>query len=116
VAYLSDGEVYVRPFPGPGGKWQISSGATENDSGPRWRRDGKEISYVSSKGELMSVPVQTGPVFRAGVPRPLFELRNADYDVEPGGQRFLVSVPIQTQESLPINVVVNWTSEIPHAK
>jgi Tol biopolymer transport system component len=30
-------EVYVRPFPGPGGKWQISTGSG-ND--PKWSRNG----------------------------------------------------------------------------
>src|SRR4029077_15422640 len=48
VAYQSDEsgkyEVYVAPFPGPAGKWQISTAGGTN---PRWRRDGTEIFYMA---------------------------------------------------------------------
>src|SRR6266550_7978847 len=49
VAYVSSDsgkdEVYVAPFPGPGGRVQVSSGG---GSQPRWRRDGRELFYLSS--------------------------------------------------------------------
>jgi Tol biopolymer transport system component len=35
-------EVYVRPFPGPGGKWQISTGGGLL---PIWSRNGRELFY-----------------------------------------------------------------------
>src|SRR4029077_12600233 len=45
LAYASDEsgryEIYVQPFPGPGGKWQIS---TEGGREPVWARDG-ELFY-----------------------------------------------------------------------
>ena len=47
-------EIYVVPFPGPGGKYQIS---TNGGYQPRWRRDGKELFYVTRDGQLMSAPV-----------------------------------------------------------
>ena len=37
-------EVFVAPFPGPGGKWQVS---TAGGFEPRWRRDGKELFYIA---------------------------------------------------------------------
>ena len=57
VAYLSlesgRSEIYVRPFPGPGGKWQIS---TEGGVAPRWARNGRELFYASSpNGQLMVI-------------------------------------------------------------
>ncbi len=44
IAYHSNesgkNEIFIRPFPGPGGKYQVS---TTGGSVPRWRRDGKEL-------------------------------------------------------------------------
>jgi Tol biopolymer transport system component len=53
VTFISEesqrGEVYVSPFSRPGGKWQIS---TNGGIKPRWRRDGKEIFYLSPEGQV----------------------------------------------------------------
>jgi Tol biopolymer transport system component len=59
VAYQSDEsrrhfEVYVAPFPGPGGKRQVS---TAGGSAPRWPTAGKEIFYVGADNTLMVAPV-----------------------------------------------------------
>ena len=55
VAYMSEEsgryEVYVQPFPGPGGKWQIS---TNGGTVPVWAPNGRELFYMSSR-KLMSV-------------------------------------------------------------
>jgi serine/threonine-protein kinase len=98
MAYASDEsgrfEVYVRPYPGPGGKWQIS---TEGGRGPIWSRKGEELFYTHGE-RMMVVPVGTEPSFSAGTPRQLFEfpfMRTvgpwADYDVSPDGQLFLMT-------------------------
>jgi serine/threonine-protein kinase len=109
-------EIYVRPFPGPGGKTQISSeGGTE----PVWSRDGKELFYRQSD-KLMAVDVHTESTFTAGVPRKLFEghyapssVGGAGYDVSPDGTRFLmVQSNEPEQASTQINVVLNWTEEL----
>ena len=59
VAYQSNEsgryEVYVQPFPGPGGKWQVS---TDGGIAPRWRRDSKELFYIAPNGKLMAVPIR----------------------------------------------------------
>jgi hypothetical protein len=59
-------EVYVRPFPGPGGKWQVS---TAGEVQPVWSRNGKELFYWS--GEQIWVASYTGQEgsFRAEKPR-----------------------------------------------
>ena len=67
-------EVYARPFPGPGGKWQVSTGG----SYPRWRRDGQELFYVAPDNRMMAVPIQgaaDGRTLTPGAPVALFPAR-----------------------------------------
>ena len=111
-------EVYVRDFPGPGSKRQVSrDGGTE----PRWSADGKELFYPSINGErLMVAAVETDSGFKAGMPGVLFEgfLRSAtsdrcSYAVSPDGQRFYMIKPSAKQaRPTQINVVVNWAREL----
>jgi hypothetical protein len=97
LAYTSDEsgqtEVYVQAFPGPGGKWQVSTGGGHS---PVWARNGKEL-FFRSGAKTMAVPVATEPMFSPGATRQLFEAnyyemprREANYDVSPDGQHFLV--------------------------
>ncbi|MBI2833800.1 MAG: serine/threonine-protein kinase, partial [Acidobacteria bacterium] len=69
MAYVSNEsgrlEVYVRPFPGPGTKWQISP---NGGSQPQWRRDGKELFYIAADHRLMAVAVKSGAMFEAAAP------------------------------------------------
>jgi serine/threonine-protein kinase len=123
VAYGSDEsgrlEIYVRPFSGSGGKWQVS---TDGGSEPAWSPKGDEIFYRTGPQleKMMAVEIQTQPTFSAGKPRLLFEGRylggtgaGAHYSVSPDGQRFLmVKTPDQPQASSQINVVLNWFREL----
>lgn len=119
IAYVSDEsgprQVYVQGFPAPGGKWQISTNMSNNSS-PRWRSDGKELFYDRS-GQMMAVDL-TGTVaggqFKAGTPQELFAgllggLNPHNYDITPGGQRFLVLAATNLAAGpSPIVVVLNW--------
>jgi Tol biopolymer transport system component len=116
IAYDCDesgrAEVYVRAFPGPGGKWQVS---TTGGAFPVWRRDGRELFYISSDSKLMAVPVGADGSFKAGNPAPLFAVHpgtgfGTPYDVSSDGQRFLVDTTLADQGSPPLEVVVNWTA------
>jgi serine/threonine-protein kinase len=114
IAYQSDEsgrpEVYVTAYPGPGGRFQVS---TNGGSAPVWSRDGREIFYQGG-GKMMSAAVETRPKFRAAVPRPLFELKNLDeYDVAPDGQRF-VMIRTKGQGEAPnsLAVVLNWFDDL----
>jgi Tol biopolymer transport system component len=122
VAYSSNEsgkrEIFVASFPGPGGKWQVS---TSGGSEPIWRRDGRELFYLASDGKLMAVWVKPGSTFEAGEAKALFQTRarehvsNADdfsYDVSADGQRFLVNTDVGEVASSPLTVVVNWTAEL----
>jgi eukaryotic-like serine/threonine-protein kinase len=117
VAYQSNvsgrAEVYVAPFPGPGGQWQIS---TAGGSLPRWRRDGAEIFYLDPDNNLMAAAVNgKGESFDVGGVKPLFGTHSAGggryrYDVSADGQRFLINTALQQSISAPITVVLNWTA------
>jgi len=107
-------EIVIQPFPGPGGKHQISTGGGTQ---VRWRPDGRELFYVSADGRLMSVPIRLSPDGKSadpGAPVPLFVARNAvapglyrqSYSVSPDGQRFLMLTVEQTAS--PIAVILNW--------
>ncbi|GAB4325125.1 MAG: hypothetical protein Kow0074_18560 [Candidatus Zixiibacteriota bacterium] len=107
-------EVYVRPFPGPGGKWQISN--TGGDFS-YWSDDGRELFYIAADGAVMVVEVDgRGSSFRAGEPRRLFGTKtfstNSPWSVTSDGQKFIVvSLGVGEAENR-IDVVVNWTSEV----
>ena len=112
VAYENDEtgtkEVFVREFQGSGGRSQVSSGG---GLWPHWRRDGKELFYLSG-GKLMAVEVKAdGSGFEPGVPKLLFE-RVDGFAVSGDGQRFLIPVPVEGDSSAPITVVMNWTADL----
>ena len=62
-------EVYVRDFPDGRHKWQVSN---QGGLQPHWRRDGRELFYLTLDGTLMSVSVNPGPDFEFGASQPLF--------------------------------------------
>ena len=111
-------EVYVQGFAdgGPaGGKFQIS---TNGGVQPRWRRDGKELFYISSDTRLMAVDVSIGPQFEHSNPKPLFQTRmfggavptGIRYSPAPDGQRFLINSQAAEEGAVPLTVVLNWTA------
>jgi eukaryotic-like serine/threonine-protein kinase len=122
LAYASDElgqfEIYVQSFPGGGGKQKVSNGG---GSGPRWRRNGRELFYYSADGHLMAAQVKGGEVFKADTPAPLFPFRAGTvrstsaptpYAVTDDGQRFLINAVVETEPNAPLTVVTNWTAEV----
>jgi hypothetical protein len=117
IAYSSDEsgrwEVYVRPFPGPGGKWQVS---TSGGDYPEWRRDGKELFYLSADEKfadekIMAVPVRLAPTFQAGAPVALFPVPHVStYQVSLDGQKFLVNTFSGEQGSRSLTLITDWTA------
>ncbi|MFI5197255.1 MAG: protein kinase [Thermoanaerobaculia bacterium] len=103
-------EVFVRPFPGPGPKWQISAGGGAR---ARWSRNGGDLFYRNGD-KVMVVELETNPTFRARRPRMLFEGQFLDpYDVDSNRNRLLM-IKRDPAESGPvrINVVLNWFEEV----
>ncbi|MBS4027914.1 MAG: protein kinase, partial [Ignavibacteriales bacterium] len=66
-------EVYLRPYPGPGGNRQVS---TAGGYTPSWRNDGKEIYYINIDRKLMSAEIaMKGSTVEVSSVNPLFEYR-----------------------------------------
>jgi serine/threonine-protein kinase len=121
LAYVSDEsgrfEVYLQPYPGPGGKWLIS---TEGGTEPVWNPNGRELFYrIGDK--MMAVEITMQPGFSAGKPKVLFEgkylptpITFSNYDVSPDGRHFLMLKPSDQEAaaSTQINVVLNWFEEL----
>jgi serine/threonine protein kinase len=87
-------EVFVRPYPGPGGKWQISSGGGLM---PHWGKAGRELTYIQLPNRIMAVPIEAnGDALQPGKPEMLFEIpieHNANsswMDESADGKRFVV--------------------------
>jgi serine/threonine-protein kinase len=101
-------EVYVRPFPGPGGKWAISTGGGVD---PTWSRTKPELYYGTNDGQttarimVASFTVQ-GDSFLAGKPRPWSDGRyvwrpSRVFDLHPDGERFALAAVAESPETKP---------------
>ena len=112
IAYQSDEtgrpEIYVRAFPGPGGKSQVS---TEGGSRPRWSANGRELFFRAGP-RMIAAAVTPGPSFTAATPRVLFEGQYPPpYDIAPDG-RFLMVRDEQPAERSQLRFVLNWVEEL----
>jgi eukaryotic-like serine/threonine-protein kinase len=118
LAYVSgesgQDEVYVRPFPKGGRKWQLTR---QGGLDPRWSRDGRELFYITGHS-FVSVQVDlSGDACKAGPPHELFTFlpagigRNA-CDAARDGRHFLCVTQPDTRESTPLIVVLNWSLPI----
>ncbi len=114
LAYISDesgrAEVYVTAFPGPGNKWQISSGGGTN---PHWSMDGKQLYFLAA-GKLMSVPIQNSETFEFGAAAELpIAMRDIEeYTVGAGADQLVVLKHTGESQGPPMEVVLNWTQRI----
>jgi Tol biopolymer transport system component len=117
IAYTSDEsgrpDLYVSGFPSMRGRWQISS-TGGGGSQPRWRRDGREIFFLSADRKMMAAGIHVnGDDLSLDVPQALFQTRarytgERSYDVTADGQRFLINTMVLDQPASPIVVVLNW--------
>jgi hypothetical protein len=115
VAYTSNDsgrfEVYVRPFPGPGGVYQISAGGGGT---PRWKADGKELYYVAPGNRMMATAISArGGSLVHGQPSALFTAdtlsggAGPQYDVARDG-RFLLNTQLPDTSTTTITLLQNW--------
>jgi len=120
IAYVSNEsgrlEVYVRPFPGPGGRWQLSlDGGTE----PVWAASGRELFYRNG-AKMMVAAITLHPTFTMGARRELFQGNYVNdpvfrsYDVTRDGQAFvMVRSPKPMGDFV---VVLNWFDQLRAAR
>ena len=105
-------DLFVQPFPANGAKWQISVGGGRQ---PAWRRDGRELYFVTNDGRFYAVDVRPGDTFEFSTPRLLFKMpantisvRNS-YVPSRDGQRFFVNMSLDTAVPA-INVDLDWAA------
>ncbi len=86
--------MYVRPFPGPGGKSQISTGGRSH---PIWSRTERKLSFLTPDLRIKVAGYTSNEdVCSAGKPEEWFEKSlawsggNYPYDLAPDGKRFVV--------------------------
>ena len=120
IAYSLSGtgsyEIFVQPFPGSGGRRQIS---TEGGANPEWSDDGKQIHFRDNRDWwLVDVEAGEGGQFRAGVPRilrtglPRVQL-NAPTSLSHDGKSMLLAVPLEdTGLRGEITVIVDWMTDV----
>jgi hypothetical protein len=83
-----------------------------------WRRDGRELFYVTPDRWLVAVDVTAGDGVEVGPPRPLFAtaldgyLAPNRYAVSGDGARFLMNVPAAPLDRARITTVRNWQSTL----
>jgi serine/threonine-protein kinase len=111
-------EIYVRPFPGPGGRWQVSTGGGTLGTIPFWSRNGHDLYYVRPEGIWVASYTAKGDAFAAGQPRrwseklpPFLAL-----DLMPDGKRFIAILPTSagTTADRPTHVtfLLNFADEL----
>jgi serine/threonine protein kinase len=112
-------QIFIVPFPSGNGMWQVS---TEGGRWARWRRDGKELYFVSLRNEIVAVTITEKPgSLEVGRPIPLFTFRPTprtyrqgmiEFDVTPDGQRFLLNAAAD-ENVRPLTLLQNWTALLP---
>jgi serine/threonine-protein kinase len=104
----SQWDIYVRPFPGPGGKWRVS---TTGGIYPRWSATTHELLFLNyldpAPSKIMAAPYAVvGDSFQVGTPKvwsPTSVQResytNSAYDVHPDGKR-IAAAPVVDQNQI----------------
>lgn len=110
-------EIYLLDLTGSGGKWQIS---TNTGLYPQWRKDGRELYYITTDWNFMAVSINTATdELQVGIPQKLFTrqpsragINQNRYAVSADGQRILINSVAATSQSSRFNVVLNWPGEL----
>jgi serine/threonine-protein kinase len=115
-------QVFVRPFPGPGGVWQVSNNGGQK---PTWSRDGRTLYYQggSDSADIMLTPYSVrGDSFEAGQPRrwseKVVEYPNGGFDLTADGKRAAVVTPASganpADSQTHVMFLLNFADELRH--
>ena len=111
LAYVSNEtgrtEVYVRPFPGPGGAKQVS---VDGGDQPLWSRDDRELYFRDGNTFMVATIVSGTAKSRNALFADTYQMNNAtNYDVLPDGRFVMLRGPGDTRL---LTVMVNWATEL----
>jgi dipeptidyl aminopeptidase/acylaminoacyl peptidase len=125
IAYVSDEsghfEVYLMDYPGPGGRWQISRNGGKD---PIWSADGRAL-YYRAGDNVMSVALQTRPVFHSGTPEVVVEgayegllgsIDRPNYDVARDGRILVIKNPGVDGRRTQVRLVLNFFDELARSR
>jgi Tol biopolymer transport system component len=103
-------ELYVAPFPGPGGKWQISSEGVVPET-VFWGADGSTLYYGTEEGTKKVVELRArGSALEIGAPQTLYQDPSViSWLPEPRRDTFLAFRAEEQSLEAPITIVTNWT-------
>jgi serine/threonine protein kinase/Tol biopolymer transport system component len=114
IVYVGPGRgILVEPFPGPGRRIQVSTGAAAQ---PRWSLDGRQIFFIQPDRKLIALSFDPR-AGTAGAPRILFQTRiaaeriaNWQYTVAPDGRFLINSLPSNTAS--PLTLISGWDAAL----
>jgi serine/threonine-protein kinase len=116
---LGPNEVFVRPYPGPGGKWKVSA---EGGKFPVWSPTAKDLYFLAADDRIMVASYSIeGNSFVAGRPRvwSLTPVRRdgvrQSFDMSPDGKRAVVfpqPAAGQTEGTLHATFLLNFFDEV----
>jgi Tol biopolymer transport system component len=116
LAYVSDesgaAEIYVRPFPETGGKWQVSAGGGRS---PVWSKKAPELFYQSPQGMMVASYTTNGGAFVASKPNLWAEKKGLglDFDLAPDGKRFaVVQAETEPRGTAQVTFLFNFFDEL----
>jgi Tol biopolymer transport system component len=117
VSFTSDesgrSEVYVAPLPDAVVRTRVSKGGGQM---ARWNPDGSELVFLAADRRLVSVPVGKDGTLGPGARVSLFALGDGpplvDFEVPPGGRRFLVTLAESVASEQPYSVLVHWPATL----
>jgi len=109
-------EVFVRPFPGPGGPWQISTGGTS----AVWSRTGRELFYVDAADSRIMVAGYSvaGDSLSPASPRPWndsatrSDTRVERFDLMPDGKRVVMIPAAEQKEATHATFLLNFMDDL----
>jgi Tol biopolymer transport system component len=110
-------ELFVTAYPGPGPKWQVSTGGSQSSGWTQasgwWLDGGHRVAYLSQESKLFAVEVAVqGRQLAFGAPEPLFGGRPllGGLDFTPDGKRLLHLIPLEARTSL--TLLSDWRSAL----
>ena len=111
LAYVSNQtgrmEVYVRPFPGPGGAKLVS---VDGGDQPLWSRDGRELYYRDGTNLIAATMLNGTVQSRKALFADAYQQSNAtNYDVLPDGRFIMLK---GSSDLRVVTVMMNWATEL----
>ena len=116
VSYVSNDsgrdELYVAPFPGPGGKWQISSQGIGSNA--FWGAEGLSLYYGTEDGTKIRVELSArGSALEIGASETLFQDAAVTFWLpEPGRDTWIAFRTEEQSLEAPLTIMTNWSAKL----